>query len=66
MRKHPFYVLSIAIVSIVMALTSCDPQLEPKQYTVTFDANGAEGTAPTEINVTEGETFTVPRPTNWK
>lgn len=46
MRKHPFYVLSIVIISIVMALTSCDPQLEPKQYTVTFDANGAGGSPP--------------------
>lgn len=57
MRKVLFFCV---VVLATLCLVSCKPEVEIKKYTVTFDANGAEGDGPAAVEVNEGETFTIP------
>lgn len=59
MKKILFFT---AIVLVSLCLIACKPDVKTKKYTVTFDANGAEGTVPAPIEVEKGKTLTLPSP----
>lgn len=59
MKKILFFT---TIVLVSLCFIACKPEVKTKKYTVTFDANGAEGTVPSSIEVKEGKTITLPSP----
>lgn len=59
MRK-PYFLL-VLLVSLLLAFSSCTPDVETKTYTITFIANGAdEGNVPNEITVIDGNSVEIP------
>lgn len=49
-----------AVILVALCLMGCKPEVKVKKCTVTFDANGAEGTVPSSIEVEKGENITLP------
>ena len=54
--------LLLCLVAIIatFCFISCKQDVEIRTYTVTFDANGAQGEVPDPIVVKEGDSFTIP------
>ena len=50
MKKILFCLLALVLV----LSASCDQEIKPTEYTVSFDANGGEGTLPDSLSVVEG------------
>ena len=50
MKKVLFFLLAIVLV----LSASCDQEIKPMEYKVSFDANGGDGTLPDSLSVVEG------------
>ena len=50
MKKVLFCLLAMVLV----LSASCDQEIKPAEYEVSFDANGGEGTLPDSLSVVEG------------
>ena len=54
-------IVCLLAILLFLAFVSCDSSAPPNIYTVKFDGNGAgSGSVPSAIEVTEGQSFTVP------
>ena len=52
--------LFMVAILLAFGFVSCKQDVEVKTYTVTFDANGAQGDVPRTVQVKEGESINVP------
>ena len=54
-------IVCLLAILLILAFVSCDSSVPQNIYTVKFDGNGAgSGSVPSAIEVTEGQSFTVP------
>ena len=53
-------VLFCLLAMVLMLSASCDQEIKPAEYKVSFDANGGEGTLPDSLSVVEGGVTALP------